>query len=126
MDGQHDTLGGPAESHTSQPDLTAGYIVSDKTGYLFTIILCLGKTIKPFFLLPLVHCDVKLRLLYRVWFHPTCCHFHPLGAYLIPFLLSIPFYLFPFSFFWAVSTIPHASYLHQFNPTFCQFHASNP
>ncbi len=36
-------------SHASQPDHTAGYRLFDKTEYFCTIILRLGKMIKPFF-----------------------------------------------------------------------------
>jgi hypothetical protein len=39
MDGQHDTLGGPAGSHTSQLDLIEGYRVPDKTRY-FSQLFC--------------------------------------------------------------------------------------
>ncbi len=39
MDGQHDTLGRPAGSHTSQLDLTAVSRAYDETGSFYTIIL---------------------------------------------------------------------------------------
>ncbi len=37
MNGHHDILGRPARSHTSLPDLTAGYRVPNKTGYFCRI-----------------------------------------------------------------------------------------
>jgi hypothetical protein len=43
---------GPAGSHTSQLDLIAGYKISYKTGFFRTIILWLGKMMKPFFSIP--------------------------------------------------------------------------
>ncbi len=46
------TLLTPAGFHASQPELTAGYKVSYKTGFFCTIVLWLGKTTKPFFLFP--------------------------------------------------------------------------
>jgi hypothetical protein len=39
----------PAGFHTSQLDLATSYKVSDKSEFICTFILCLGKMIKPFF-----------------------------------------------------------------------------
>ncbi len=40
---------GPAGSHTSEVDLITGYKISYQTGFFCTLILWLGKTMKPFF-----------------------------------------------------------------------------
>jgi hypothetical protein len=59
----------PARFHTSQLDLTTGLKVSVKTKFFCTIILRLGKIIKPFFLyisLPVVFSHrVTCKMLYR-------------------------------------------------------------
>jgi hypothetical protein len=59
MDGQNDTFSGPTRFHTSQLDLTTGHKVFDKNGFLYTIILRLGKMIKPFLLFPAIHIPKK-------------------------------------------------------------------
>jgi hypothetical protein len=52
LDSQQNTLGGPAGAHTSQLGLIVVSRASNKTGSFCTIILWLGKTIKPFFSIP--------------------------------------------------------------------------
>jgi hypothetical protein len=42
-EGQHDTLGGPAGSHTSQLDLIMGYQVSDMIGYFVQLFCDWGR-----------------------------------------------------------------------------------
>jgi hypothetical protein len=50
MDGQNNTFGGPAVSHSPQPDLTADYRVLNKTGYFsYNYFLRLGKMKKLVF-----------------------------------------------------------------------------
>jgi hypothetical protein len=53
MDGQHDTLGGPAESHTPQLDLILGYRAFGKTGY-FVQLFCDWEDDKAVFLFPAI------------------------------------------------------------------------
>jgi hypothetical protein len=45
---------GPAGSHTSQPGLSMGYKVSDKTGFFLCNYFATGKKIKLFFPFPAI------------------------------------------------------------------------